>query len=199
MDPGRFDHIVQLFDSDESLADSVAAFLREGLLRGDMMLVIIAPVRWELVASRMRESGAPIDRALRSGQVIVRNAAQTLELIRVQHRLDGERFDATVGAMVRQLTESGRRLRVYGELVELLAAEADYRGAHQVEEFWNALAAHVPFRLFCGYSAVHFGNPVNARSLRAICGAHTEVRSKPQDLLGTFLIATHTGQQAQTS
>jgi hypothetical protein len=36
-----FSHLVQLFDSEESLGDGVTQFLREGLARNDQMLVVV--------------------------------------------------------------------------------------------------------------------------------------------------------------
>ena len=35
------DHIVQLFDTDESLVNGVAQFLREGLMHHEQMLVVM--------------------------------------------------------------------------------------------------------------------------------------------------------------
>jgi hypothetical protein len=47
----------------------------------------------------------------------------------------------------------------------------------------------VPFTLFCGYSAVHFGDPRSAAALQAICRAHTHVRASSDDDLGAFLMS----------
>ena len=101
---------------------------------------------------------------------------------------DAERFDARVGALVRRLVGRGRPLRVYGEMVDILAARGDFRLAQELEALWNTFGEHTRFTLFCGYSAINFGDPRSLEALRLICRAHSHVRSEPGDPLATFLL-----------
>jgi hypothetical protein len=182
-------HVVQLFDSDESLAQSVAQFFGEGLLRNDTMLAVMDEERWYSVAMRLSASGCPIDDALRFGRMIVRSADDTLKTFMRRDRPNQPLFNASVGELVSRLAASHRPVRIYGEMVNVLAAQGEYSAAHELEEFWNELGTQKEFRLFCGYSAAHFGDPRNADVLRSICASHTEVISDPQDVLGSFLVS----------
>lgn len=74
-------------------------------------------------------------------------------------------------------------------MVDVLAAEGEFSAALELEEIWNELGALQQFTLFCGYSAVHFGNPVTSAALRSICDAHSHVQSNSQDMLATFLVS----------
>lgn len=188
---GAASHLVQLFDSDESLADAVSAFLYEGFRRSETLVVVMDEQRWYAVAMRLSARGLPIDEAMTSGQLTVRDAVSTLKLFMRFGRPDRDLFDDTMGDLIRGLTARGAPLRVYGEMVNVLAAQGDYRGAEELEELWNDLGRDTSFRLFCGYASAHFGDPRSASALARICSSHSHVLSSPQDVLGAFLLRAH--------
>lgn len=193
VDPSRIgpDHRLQLFDSDESLADAIGAFLHEGFVRSETLLAVIDEERWYAVAMRLSSWGVPVDEAMRSGQLTVCDAANTLNQFMRGNAPDREVFEDTVGWLVQRLLARGTPLRVYGDMVNLLVAQGEYEAAQKLEELWNDLGGRSCFTLFCGYSADHFGDPRTGDSLRRICGAHTQMLSSPQDVLGSFLLNAH--------
>jgi hypothetical protein len=185
------EHLVQLFDSADSLADAVTAFLRDGWLQGDTLLVVIDKAHWGAITRRLRANDLPPDNATNSGQLTVRDAAETLQLFMRHGRPNRELFDRSIGTLVQQLVSQGRRLRIYGEMVDVLSAEGNFQGAQLLEDLWNELGARESFTLFCGYSSVNFGDPRTAETLRSICRSHSHVRSNPRDILGSFLLSAH--------
>ena len=187
------EHLVQLFDSDESLADAVGAFLYEGFVRGETLVAVMEEQRWYSVAMRLSSRGVPVDEVMRSGQLTVRDAAETLSTFMRLGRPDRELFEDSVAALIRDLSGRGAPLRIYGEMVNLLAAAGDYRAAHELEELWNDLGRRTAYRLFCGYAAAHFGDPRTLGALRRICASHSQVLSSPQDVLGSFLLNAYVG------
>jgi hypothetical protein len=185
-------HLVQLFDSDESLADAVADFLGQGLRNNGTVLAVMDEQRWYAVAMRMSASGWPIDEAIRAGDLTVRNAAETLRTFMRRDKPDAGLFQGTVEHLVSSLAARGKPLWIYGEMVDVLASQGEYAAAHELEGLWNTLGTRVEFTLFCGYSAAHFGDPRNAGALRRICASHSQVLSDPRDVLGSFLLRSHT-------
>jgi hypothetical protein len=183
-------HLVQLFDSEESLAETVADFLAEGLLRSDTILVVMDEERWYSVAMRLSARGLPLDEALRFGHLTVCSAEATLKKFMRNGRPEPRLFAESVGQLVTRLG-AFRRLRIYGEMVNVLAAQSEFAAAHELEELWNELGKRNEFTLFCGYSSVHFGDPRNADVLRRICASHTQVRSCSNDVLGSYLVREH--------
>jgi hypothetical protein len=181
-------HLVQLFDGFDSLADGVSAFLVDGLLAGDPVLVVSTMPHWALIAGRLRARGAALEQSLRSGQLTVRDATEALGQFMRHGRADRRLFHESMGALVRDRAFLGRPLRAYAELVDVLATEGDYRTALEVEELLEDLGERVPFTLLCGYSAVNFGNPRYGEVLRAICARHSGVRANPRDILASFLL-----------
>lgn len=181
------EHIVQLFDTTASMADTVAAYVADGLDAAEQVLVAVTPPHWMEVARRLpAKERFPL--AAGRGHLTVLDAETLLKEFVVGGAPDAALFDATVGALVRRLTLRGRPLRIYGEMVDILAADGDLPAAEQLEQLWNDLAASARFTLFCGYSSVHFGNPRTAAALQHICQAHTHVVAAPADELATWLL-----------
>ncbi len=181
-------HSVQLFDEPGSLAAAVAAFLAAGWHAGDTLLVVATAEHWAASAAGLATLGVPVAEASDSGRLIIRDAKQTLDLFRPNERLDTARFEATVGRLVQSLVARGPRLRIFGEMVDLLAGAGEFDCAEQLEGLWNDLATRHPFVLMCGYTATAFGDPLSQDALRRICHAHQRVDADANDLLGTFLV-----------
>jgi hypothetical protein len=191
--PDRTDtgHLVQLFDTDQSVVDRVAEFVRLGLVHNEQILLVMSEERWNAVAMRLSALGCSVDEALRVGHVIVRDAHDTLEKFMVGDKPHRPLFAATVGSLVEDQTASGRRVRIYGEMVDVLAGEGQYKAALELEQLWNEVAEQREFTLLCGYTAAHFGDPRNAEDLRQVCAAHSGVVSDPLDVLGSYLVNRH--------
>jgi hypothetical protein len=184
-------HLIQLFDSEESNAEGVAQFLRDGIVRSEQILVLVSAERWYSIAMRMSARGRPVDEALRCGRAIVRDARQTLGRFMVDDRIRPGLFHATVGTLVEGMAAFRKPVRIYSDMVDLLTARGDYASALELEDLWNQLARQHRFTLLCGYSAGHFGDPRNADDLCRTCAAHSGVRSNPEDVLGSFLVGRY--------
>jgi hypothetical protein len=188
--PTAQDHILQLFDTPDSLGNVVSAFLYEGWETGEHLLVVAKPRHWTRIADRLARRGCREAEAIEQGRLTVLDVHATLPgFMRGQH-VDAALFRSTLGALVSRLAGSSTRagLRIYGELVEVLAEEGNFDGARELEELWNELRVKHPFTLLCGYSAAHFAGPRTAPALRAICDLHTRVQRNASDLLGSWLL-----------
>ena len=91
-------HLVQLFDSEQSIVERVAQFVREGFWKREQILVLMDGERWNAVAMRLALLGCAADDAVRFGRIIVRNAHDTLKKFMVRDRPNHGLFAATVGA-----------------------------------------------------------------------------------------------------
>jgi hypothetical protein len=184
----RSEHVVQFFDSPDSLGEAVALFLSSGYQAGDHLLVVAKPRHFQAIAEPLRRFGHPVEKLVREERLTVLDAATSLRKFMRGGSPDPALFDQAIGSVVRGLAR-GRGLRIYGEMVEILAEETNYRGADQLEALWNGLAERVPINLFCGYSSAHFAAPNVGDALRAICDRHHEVHQSQTDLLGNWLLA----------
>jgi hypothetical protein len=189
------EHHLQLFDSSKSLAETVAGFLMAGFNRGEPLLVVATPEHRELLTRKLEEAGLNTREAAVASRLVVLDAAQTLDKFMRQDAPNAAAFDEVVGSLVGRLA-NGRRVCIYGEMVDVLAARGNLRAAHQLEELWNDLGRRESYTLFCGYASGHFGDPKSARALQDICEAHSHLHRKKDDLLAEFLLDQQSGTRA---
>jgi hypothetical protein len=182
------EHIVQFFDSRESLANSVAAFLAEGCHQGERLLVVAKPANWLAITAAWRSGGHGLSDGHATSPTVIDAASALAQFMR--HGLpDSLMFHKTIGALVRKLSgEATAGFRIYGEMVELLAEEGNFHAAQRLEELWNELAVRYPFVLMCGYSSAHFTGRDARESLINICAAHSHVHRHHADSLAQWLL-----------
>lgn len=181
------EHHVQLFDSSQSLAETVAEFLLAGFHRGEPLLIVATPEHRELLARKLNEAGINIHEATAANRLVMLDAVQSLEKVMRQDVPSAIAFDEVVGSLVARLS-NGKRVCIYGEMVDVLAARGNYKGAQQLEELWNVLGRRESYTLFCGYASGHFGDPKTARILADICASHSHLHRKTDDLLAEYLL-----------
>lgn len=185
---GSSEHIAQFFDSDESRAESVAAFLAEGYRAGEPLIIVARATTWALTMEALEADGVPVQRAIAERMLIVKDAADTLRrLSRNIGTPDAASFETEVAAGVIALGRRGR-VRAYGEMVDLLAQRMEFDEVVRLEEFWNVLATRVPLYLMCGYSAANFVSTGTHGALRHICRLHAEVHRATADPLATWVL-----------
>jgi hypothetical protein len=135
---------------------------------------------------------------MEQGRLTVLDVHAVLPGILCGRDVDAAAFRATVGALVARLAHRSTRagLRIYGELVEVLAEDDNCEAAREIEHLWNELREQHQFTLLCGYSAAHFTGPAGAPALRAICEQHTRVQRNASDLLGSWLLTDERAEAA---
>jgi hypothetical protein len=181
------EHHVQLFDSSKSLVETVSAFLIDGFRRGEALLIVATPEHRAPLTRRLEAYGLDVRSATVANRVVICDAAQMLDKLMRQDVPSPIAFNEIVGSMVARLA-GDKRVCIYGEMVDVLAARGNYKGAYQLEELWNFLGQRESYTLFCGYASGHFGDSKTAKALGAICAAHGHVHRKPDDLLAEYLL-----------
>jgi len=166
-------HIVELFDSTDSLVNTVSAFLSDGLSRGDRALVVMRLAQWNSVASELTRRRVSLSDAIASGQLTVLDGTRTLARIMPHGSPCRGLFEEVIGKTVREICAEGVRLRVYGDLMDVLAADGNFHGAHELEKMWSDLTRQAPVTVLCGYSAASFHNADAGETLKSICRSHT--------------------------
>jgi hypothetical protein len=181
------EHHLQLFDSSRSLAETVSAFLIGGLQRNENAIVVATPEHRELLAECLDRAGWNVRKLIAANRMFVADAAQSLDKFMRQDTPSPIAFDEVIGTIVNRMS-AGKRVWIYGEMVDVLAARGNYRGAQLLEDLWNLLGHRECFTLFCGYASGHFGDPRTAEALSGICAAHDRVHRKRDDILAEFLL-----------
>src|SRR4030095_720340 len=133
-------HTVQLFDDAKSRTDALVGFVRQGIEAGDQVLVVATREHWQSVAARLLRRGLQLDADIASYRLTVCDASDTLDLFYTNHwALDRDLFEQTVADRRQRPRPAAPRLRIYGEMVDLLAGRGDFANALRLEEWWNDL------------------------------------------------------------
>lgn len=169
-------HVVQFYEGDAFLLDSVRRFIGGALGCGEAGIVIATRSHRETIAEALQTAGVDVPAARAERRYVELDAADTLATFSVEGGLDAARFEAVVGEAIRGAASArGSRVRAFGEMVALLWAAGKQAQAIHLEELWNGLSRRLPFSLFCAYPIAAFRRASHAERFDAICDAHAHV------------------------
>jgi signal transduction histidine kinase/ActR/RegA family two-component response regulator len=172
---GESEHFVQFYETDTFLLNSLADFIGTGLDAGDACIVVATKAHREELERQLQARGLDLEAALASGLFLSLDAAETLSSFMVDGSPDALRFAEAIGRIISRAAEGGRRVRIFGEMVELLRAEGNFDAAIRLEQLWNEQGKLYPFQLFCAYPLSGFAGESLAEPLGHVCAGHTRV------------------------
>ena len=168
-------HLVQFYEADvQLLVRNVASFMGASLRDGGTSLVVALPERCKAVRRQLALENVDVESAIGEGRLVFEDGERLLDQLLVGGYPDADRFDATVGNLVRQMDGGAPgRLTVYGEMVGILWSGGNYPAAVRLEQLWNALQERVSFTLFCGYCIDVFDGHFRPGIVDALLTAHS--------------------------
>lgn len=171
------DHLVQIYSREVELAEAAATFFAAGFHSGEPAVAIATAAHWPLIAERLARQGWDLDELEADALLHVRDAETTLESLLADGGPSLQKFDDVVGGLLRDVMgrRPGRRVRAFGEMVDLLIDRGDPAGAEVLEGYWNALAAGLNFRLLCGYRIDYLHGSSDIALLTQIHRSHSQV------------------------
>jgi signal transduction histidine kinase/ActR/RegA family two-component response regulator len=172
--PIASEHLVQFYDEDAALIDSLVDYVATGLATDRSCLVIATRDHRDALDERLRDAGLDLSAAQATGQYVAVDAAETLARIEVDHGADPRRFAEVVGALFGRLRPD-RPIRVFGEMVGLLLTRGRSEATLRLETLWNELGATRAFELLCAYPLAQLGGRDLAHPIVEICARHSRV------------------------
>ena len=156
------------------MLDSAADFFTAGFPRGDAGIVILTEARMQGLEERFEQRGFDVKSLKATGQLICFPAEDVL-LDLHSNGISSERLIAVFDATLASAGEGGRKVRVFGEAVNLLWDEGNVQGAIQLERLWSDLQKVRPCLVFCAYPISSVGKQSLVTPLAEVCAAHTLV------------------------
>lgn len=177
------DHLVQIYENDEVLLDSILGFVESGIDSGDSIIIIATDQHLMLLEDRLRLKGIDLEALRASGQYIPLKAREALAKFMVKDWPQEDLFMKMVKELIlRARGVEERRVRAYGEMVAILWEEGNAGATVHLEHLWNKFCDTELFCLFCAYPKSGFTqHPYD--SLAHICSTHSKVISG--DLIST--------------
>lgn len=168
---------MQVYRELDELVESVAEYLASGFERGEPAIVIATKENLRAFLQRLATTGYEPGRLESDGLLTVHDAEATLAAIMPDGYPSSGRFEETVGGAIDTIAAQfpQRRIRAFGEMVDLLVARGEPDAADSLEELWNSLARAREFSLLCGYHLDVFDRSAQAGALRDLCRTHSHV------------------------
>jgi excisionase family DNA binding protein len=171
----EFEHLVQFYEHDSYLEKTVADYVASGLRNGIDVIVVPTPGHLKNIEKLLAKMDVDLAGAKAEGRYVALDAAETLAQFMVDGVADLGLFHETVGAAVARMTEGGKRIRAFGEMVAVLWGEGNRSAAIRLEQLWNEVAKVHPFTLFCAYPLKGFTGDAQTGAFGEICGCHSRV------------------------
>ncbi|GMU05294.1 hypothetical protein ASNO1_15470 [Corallococcus caeni] len=175
--PAKGDHHVQFYEAPAFLFDVVARFLVTGFQVGEPAVVIATEANLSGIKAQLNAMGFEVEPALEDGRLVLLDARDTLARFMVGGLPDWSRFQQVIGAVLDRSHRAagGRKVRAYGEMVDLLLRDQNPQAALLLEEQWNELGRSYSFSVLCAYALGGFQTQEDARTFHQVCAAHSHV------------------------
>lgn len=178
------EHVVHFYRDDLDLCAAVTRFILQGVDRGERSIVLATETHWRAICESLKQSGhEPATR-----EVTFVDADAMLRDIVVDGVPNTRRF----AEAVQQFIDGAhpQRVRIFGELVTLLAERGLLDAALEIELVGHQLTASTGCEILCGYDLCHLNTAGD--DVQRVAGAHHRaVPDVPRGQLGakTILLA----------
>jgi hypothetical protein len=171
------DHLVQVYSQSVDLADAAATFLASGFESEEPAVVIATAAHWPLIAGRLARRGWQTDRLEANELLHIRDAELLLDAITDGGAPSASKFREVIGGLLHDAAKRHprRRVRAFGEMVDVLVRRGEQTAADTVERYWNELASQSNFTLLCGYKLDLFDPEAQQGLLPQIHQSHARV------------------------
>lgn len=146
------DHSCQFYSDRTTLARDTAAYLLPALADQGAALVFATRASWRAIRAQLAAAGADPDACEADGRLVHRDAEDEVDrLLMPDGGLSDAQFLERIGGTVTRTLERCGRIRVYGEIVDLLSQEGRLDQALWLESAWNRLLGTSAYPLRCAY------------------------------------------------
>ena len=164
-------HAIHFYRDGVAMGAHVAKFLLEGLHSKESIFVVASrntqdAIRTHLVSDLSHLSALP--------HYVAIDADELLSSFLVDATPDRDQFFAVMDGIFAKPSQTGRPIRVYGEMVVRLWRAGLPEAALRLEDLWNLLADRYKFSLLCAYPMNLFEGHDTQWFLQT-CAAHSHL------------------------
>jgi PAS domain S-box-containing protein len=168
------EHLVQFYEDDAFLVDSLADWFSEGFNRGDSCVFIGTEAHRTRLESELRKRGVALDQMRAQRRYVRLDAAGTLSKFMVDEWPHEDLFTREFEDVLATLSKRGN-IRAFGEMVAVLRTDGKPDAAIALEQIWNAFITTHALSLCCAYPLSSFSSDIDVSRFLEVCGQHTSV------------------------
>lgn len=174
-DMGSLDHFVQFYQNDQHFIESVSEYFTHCIRVGDTSIVVATASHHKKIDATIRKFGVDLDAARGAGKFYSYDADEMLSKFMKNGKADEKKFHRMVEEVLSAAAGRNGRIRIFGEMVAILALDGNFDAALHLEEMWSTLHGQHSFSLFCAYPTSAFKTKKSVEALYKICDDHTKV------------------------
>jgi len=168
------EHVVQIYENDESFLDLLTAFVSGGVQAGEAVVLIATESHLSALDKKLEDLGHSVSELISTHQYIRLDAQETISKFMVNDWPDENLFNQVVSGVITRAKGNGRKVRAFGEMVAILWAKGQIGATVRLEQLWNKFCETEAFCLFCAYPQSGFTQDARD-SLIHICSAHSKI------------------------
>ena len=169
-----YDHVLQVYETEEILIEAFAGFIGSGIHIGDCCIVVATEAHLAALNDRLMGQGINAVEAVADGRLIQVNVEELLSKFMVDDQVDEKLFEQAINPVFEKCRNTKRVVRACGEVAPTLAGRGNWVAALRVEQLWEELHHKEKFSLFCAYSKNVFNKGIQAK-LNHICAQHSKM------------------------
>ncbi|HET9544202.1 MAG TPA: MEDS domain-containing protein [Gaiellaceae bacterium] len=170
-------HAVRIYHEDAELVACVASYLAAGLAAGEPAVAVVTREHRAGLAAALARLGHDPLALEAAGLLTTADAEATLACFLEGDGPSAGRFHTVIGALLAEAQRGrpGKPVRVFGEMVDLLARRGRHDAALAVEELWDGLVGRRGISLLCAYRLDLFDAETQRGVLPRVYRAHDHV------------------------
>lgn len=170
-------HLVQFYEDDLFMVESVARHFNDSLAAGDGAVIIATGPHREGIQERLTANGWDLAALSRQGRFLALDAGETLAKICFDEFPSASRFEEVIASAIIATSNASPShfTRGFGEMVAILWAQGRRDAAIKLEELWSELGQRITFSLCCAYPMTGFSAATDGDYLTRVCAEHTHV------------------------
>ena len=172
-------HAVYFYEDAQSLSRTVASFIGAGLVANQPVVLIATPSHGRAILEQLIAMAFDPLKLIGQGELVTHDAHEVLSRFMGEEMPDARRFEDSIGPILDRAGSGERKVRAYGEMVDLLCQDAKGAAAVSLEILWNQLLARRHVSLLCSYRSDGFAK---GAGFKKICDQHSHVVSADNPL-----------------
>ena len=168
------DHILQIYEDDQTFINTLRGFVSDGLETGDSVIVIATTEHLKALNLVLKNQGFDLFSLTLQDQYIPLNAEETLSQFMINGWPDENLFCHLLTNLLLRTRKKDRQVRAFGEMVAVLWSQGLSGATVHLEHLWTRFCQTESFSLLCAYPKSGFTEDAN-ESLSRICGCHSKM------------------------
>lgn len=168
-------HFVQICQNETLRAEAIARYIQEGILNGEGVMVIAEMAVRKNVISNLEMLGWDAQALKNQGQLKFFDAKFLLSSFLIDEELQEEAFQEVVGDPVYNLQLEHGKVRVVGEMMNILLKQEQYDAAKLLVKLGKNLSERQEYSHLCIYSCDGLEPHAYEEVLERICNFHSHL------------------------